>query len=192
MTLNYSVEFLVTASVYPVGGGTVSGLGWHFPNISFSLTAIPANGYVFSSWNGDYTGTTPNPVISINGPKSIGANFAVSAPALSVVISGKADGPSGPPQRVWTLSITNKGVGTAFGVTISAMAMSGTAGTGTPSLLTSAPAVVGDIGAGQTVTFPITWNYPASPLAITQLRLVLSANNGGYSTPLITINNQTR
>jgi uncharacterized repeat protein (TIGR02543 family) len=39
------------------------------------LTAVPATGWVFSGWSGDLTGSTNPTSITMNGPKSVVANF---------------------------------------------------------------------------------------------------------------------
>ena len=45
-----------------------------------SVTAVPSNGYQFSGWAGDATGTT-NPIsITMNSDKSITANFSTILP----------------------------------------------------------------------------------------------------------------
>jgi hypothetical protein len=48
------------------------------------LTATPAEGYHFSSWSGDLTGTANPASMTMDGNKSITANFAINAYSLSI------------------------------------------------------------------------------------------------------------
>ena len=53
-------------------------------NSVVELTATPATGYTFTGWTGDASGTT-NPIsVTMNGAKSVTANFAIKTYALSV------------------------------------------------------------------------------------------------------------
>ncbi|MBW2637367.1 MAG: cell wall-binding protein, partial [Deltaproteobacteria bacterium] len=42
-----------------------------------TLTATPNSGYTFSSWSGDLTGTSSPTTITMDGNKSVNANFSV-------------------------------------------------------------------------------------------------------------------
>ncbi|MDO8946564.1 MAG: InlB B-repeat-containing protein [Desulfocapsaceae bacterium] len=72
------IPYLVTTSVLPAAGGTVTG-----GNITYLygdtaiLTATPARGYVFTGWSGDITATT-NPLgFPVYSARSITANFVL-------------------------------------------------------------------------------------------------------------------
>jgi uncharacterized repeat protein (TIGR02543 family) len=59
-------------------GGTTDptpGTYTHYDRTSVSITAIPNSGYRFSGWSGAVTGTTNPIVITMDGDKSITANF---------------------------------------------------------------------------------------------------------------------
>ena len=60
------------------------------------LTAAPQTGYHFAGWSGDLSGTTNPSQISMNGAKSVTANFAVSAPTTPTPTS-PSDGSTGRP-----------------------------------------------------------------------------------------------
>ncbi len=51
---------------------------------SVILTATPSIGYTFTGWNGDATGSTNPLTITMNGNKSITANFAINTYTLTV------------------------------------------------------------------------------------------------------------
>lgn len=72
------IPYLVTTSVLPAAGGTVTG-----GNITYLygdtaiLTATPARNYVFTGWSGDITATT-NPLgFPVYSARSITANFVL-------------------------------------------------------------------------------------------------------------------
>ena len=48
-----------------------------------TVTATPSNGYMFGSWSGDLTGSTNPATITMNGNKSVMANFIVSNGPIS-------------------------------------------------------------------------------------------------------------
>ncbi len=66
-------------------GGTVNNTGGtHNANSSVSITATPNTGYEFTSWSGDASGTDNPLTISMNGNKTITANFIRTQYTLSV------------------------------------------------------------------------------------------------------------
>jgi len=72
------VEFDLTISVSPAGAGTTDpAVGTHTyeETTSVTVTAYPAEGYVFSHWSGDASGTNPTIVVDMDDHKSITANF---------------------------------------------------------------------------------------------------------------------
>ena len=64
--INYTGRIVIlpplTVTVTPVGNGTVEGTGSFHPGAEVTLTAIPAEGYRFIDWDGDFT-STDNPLI---------------------------------------------------------------------------------------------------------------------------------
>ena len=65
------------------------------------LTAVPQTGYHFTGWSGELSGTTNPCQISMNGAKSVTANFAISAPTTPTPTS-PSDGSTG---RLLSLSL---------------------------------------------------------------------------------------
>jgi len=182
LTVNWVTQYQVTTSTYPVSAGTVTGAGWYNANSNVGVTATPASGYVFTQWSGFNGGTSPTASFTVTGPVLAAANFVVSAPALNYTIASKADGATSP-QRVWTLTVANKGVGTAVGVKITAAVVTLQSGTGPVTVVTPLPVTVGDIAAGQSASVPLTLSFPAtSPATFISLKLTLTANGGAYTT----------
>ena len=82
-----SVTF--TLAVTASEGGSVNDPGdAHNENANVSLTATPADGYVFSGWSGDASGSTNPLIITMTGDKNITASFIRLQYSLSVNIIG--------------------------------------------------------------------------------------------------------
>jgi len=83
-------EFVLTISVNPPGSGTTSpSVGTHTyqEESSVTVTATPSLGYEFSNWSGDATGTSSTVTITMDGDKSVAANFAeiVTVPTYTLL-----------------------------------------------------------------------------------------------------------
>src|SRR3989454_239064 len=76
----FTTEYYLTMTTR-LGTTVNPGSGWHQSdeNVAISTTG-PAPGlterYVFSAWSGDFNGTNPSAIISMNGPKTINADWA--------------------------------------------------------------------------------------------------------------------
>ncbi|MEJ5200980.1 MAG: DNRLRE domain-containing protein [Anaerolineales bacterium] len=81
LTVNSSAGGSVTLN--PAGGSYASGT-------VVTLTAVPDSGYAFDSWSGDLTGNTNPATITMDGDKTIIANFVVS-PCTNVSLVATAD-----------------------------------------------------------------------------------------------------
>ena len=78
-----------TLAVTASEGGSVNDPGdAHNENANVSLTATPADGYVFSGWSGDASGSTNPLIITMTGDKNITASFIRLQYSLSVNIIG--------------------------------------------------------------------------------------------------------
>ena len=79
-----------TLAVAASEGGSVNTSGGTFnENTNVSVTATPADGYAFSGWTGDATGSTNPLSISMNGDKNITATFSRSQYAFSLGVAGQ-------------------------------------------------------------------------------------------------------
>ena len=82
ITISTIPAYLLTVNITPSGGGTVSVNGQPYTSsLTFSsgtvvnLSASAAQGYNFSSWSGDTTGTSPTTTVTMTGPKTLTATF---------------------------------------------------------------------------------------------------------------------
>jgi hypothetical protein len=112
---------------------------------------------------------------------------------LGAAVAGKADGSAG--QRVWTLRVSNTGLGAANTAQITGLTL--TQLTGTPcapaaAVVTTAPIGLGTIAAGANASGQVTLNFAGcDSTARFALKVGLGANGGAYSGST-TINNQTK
>jgi uncharacterized repeat protein (TIGR02543 family) len=83
-------EYTLTVTVSPAGGGTVTKnpdqATYHYGDV-VQLTALPNASWVFSGWSDDLTGTTKPASLTMNGNKSVIANFTQNAYTLTVAVS---------------------------------------------------------------------------------------------------------
>jgi hypothetical protein len=71
-------SFSFSSSVSPSNTGSVSGAGSYESGSTISISATPSNGYQFSHWSGDASGSSNPLSITINQDTSIVANFSVT------------------------------------------------------------------------------------------------------------------
>jgi hypothetical protein len=78
-TANFTIQYSLTTSVSPSGGGTVSpsGVNWYNSGQNVSILATANTGYSFASWAVDLMGSTNPTSVTMSGPKSVTANFTV-------------------------------------------------------------------------------------------------------------------
>jgi hypothetical protein len=79
-TANLALQYKLTTSVLPQGGGNVSASprsadGYYAAGSSVQLTASPNNRYSFAGWSGSATGTTNPKTITLAAPGSVSATF---------------------------------------------------------------------------------------------------------------------
>jgi uncharacterized repeat protein (TIGR02543 family) len=82
VTANFAAQtatYTLTATVSPTGGGTVTGSGSYSEGAIATITASPAAGYIFTGWSGDATGTSGSTSVTMNGNKSVTANFQLQS-----------------------------------------------------------------------------------------------------------------
>ncbi|MBL8173942.1 MAG: hypothetical protein JNK48_04690, partial [Bryobacterales bacterium] len=86
-TASFTTQYLLTTAVSPNGSGTItaspsSGDGYYNAGASVQLTASSAN---FQNWSGDLTGATNPQNLTMNGPRSVTANY--SSPGISITVT---------------------------------------------------------------------------------------------------------
>ena len=120
-TANFSTEHLLTTSVSPSSGGTVTSGGMFSAGASVTVAATPAAGFRFVGYSGDLSGATNPQTIVVDGPRNVTANFEPTVPvAQNGMVTTLEDTPvSG------ILSATDPG----GGVLVYTLVTSGTSGT---------------------------------------------------------------
>ncbi len=158
---NYSVVanfalrmFTVTASVSPVGAGSVTGAGNYNIGTTATLSATPDATHVFTGWSGDLTGSANPLSFTVNNATSVTANFALASFVLTTAAgSGGTVTPGGtyPAGSILTVTATPDATHSFSGWTGDA---SGTAAT-TAVTLDRAKFVQANFSAraSQTITF---------------------------------------
>ena len=91
-TATFTSQYLLSISVAPPGGGTISASpagsgGYYTPGTSVLITASPSAGYQFSYWAGDLSGSANSQFLTMNGPHSVVAAFSSTAGACSFTLT---------------------------------------------------------------------------------------------------------
>ncbi len=83
-------QYTINVSANPSNGGSVSGGGTYNQGVSCSLTATANSGFAFSNWteNGTQVSTNANYTFTVNGNRTLVANFTQAA---SCTITASAD-----------------------------------------------------------------------------------------------------
>ena len=93
VTANFqAIKYTLTTTAAPAASGTVSGAGIYTAGSTATVTATPAAGYTFTGWSGDATGTTATTTVTMNGDKSVTANFELTKYTLTATASPSAGG----------------------------------------------------------------------------------------------------
>lgn len=81
-------KFAVVLSANPVPGGTTTGSGSYNAASGVTVTALPNTGYAFTNWTegGVIVSTSPGYTFTINGNRTLVANFSVITGSQLVVI----------------------------------------------------------------------------------------------------------
>lgn len=80
-TASFSTQYLLDTAVNPDGSGSIvpSPSGpWYDPDQAVQLTATANNEYTFSNWSGDLNSSSNPANLTMNGPKSVTANFSIT------------------------------------------------------------------------------------------------------------------
>jgi len=148
-----------------------------------NLSATPSAGWQFTNFSGPASGAT----VTMDGPKSITANFAPSPTLLAVNVGSKVDANG---LRLWNLRITNIGQGALANGQLSSIAIT-PIGSGAISLVTPLPIPLGNIPPGASVKFPVSFNWPLSTPP-TRARMTFGFNGDFGHASTVTLNNLFR
>jgi hypothetical protein len=158
-TANFKTQHLLTTSVSPSGAGVITPATDYFDQgATVQVTATANQGFTFVNFSGDLTGSTNPQSITMSAPRSVVANFTGTPTTLTALITGKS-GPTA--ARVWTITLTNGGAGTAAAAQINSLVLTQTAGTAcTPSIVGPAlPLAIGNIAPGGSAAGNLTLNF---------------------------------
>jgi uncharacterized repeat protein (TIGR02543 family) len=103
VTWNWKTQYELTTTANPSGSGSVTpdGTIWQDANSSVYLSAFANAGYIFTGWSGDLTGSENPASVTMNGPKSITANFS---PKCTLTIRSQHGTPD-PPLGTWAYAV---------------------------------------------------------------------------------------
>ena len=93
-TASFTTQYSLTTGVNPSGGGVVSpsGMGWFDNGQSATLAAAGNPGYTFSGWSGDAGGTASPIPVTMDGNKTVTANFTQDQYTVTVNLSSSGVG----------------------------------------------------------------------------------------------------
>jgi gliding motility-associated-like protein/uncharacterized repeat protein (TIGR02543 family) len=86
-------SYTLSTVASPAAGGTVTGAGSYTYGTTATLKATPAAGYIFTGWSGDASGTSSSTTVTMNGDKSVTANFQAQSSTTKYTL-GAAASPS--------------------------------------------------------------------------------------------------
>jgi subtilisin-like proprotein convertase family protein len=181
-TANFKTQHQLTTSVSPAGSGVITpATGYFDQGASVQVNASANAGFTFVNFSGDLTGSTNPQSVVMSAPRSVVANFTGTPTTLTALITAK----SGPANaRVWTITLTNSGAGTAASALVSGLTLSQTGGAAcTPSIVGPLPLTIGNIAPGGSAAGNLTLNFTGCA-ATARFTAVISygANNGAIAT----------
>jgi hypothetical protein len=183
-TANFGNEYQLTTAVTPAGSGTVSppSGNWYPAGSLVTLSALPAAGYAFTSWDGPVANSAVTPTtVTMNGSQTITANMGLS-PKLQATLTGKLGLAS---SKVATVNLTNQGKGTAIAAQIDGLTITQTAGSISCTPVVNPnyfPLVVGNIAPKRSALANITIDFSkCTSNSVFTVTIPFSSNSGTYS-----------
>ncbi len=159
----FNHQYLVSTSVTPANGGTVTAGGWALAGSTASIIATPAPGYAFAGFTGTFNQQSASLSVALNEPIQEQANF-VLLPSLSAS-AGPARRGTQPGQIVVPVILQNQGPGNATGLTMTIGSIQVLSGSGSVTL-TSGPLQLGNLSSGSRATGNAQFDWPASARTI--------------------------
>ncbi|WP_031497571.1 InlB B-repeat-containing protein [Bryobacter aggregatus] len=188
LVISYQRQFLLSASASPQLGGSLNGGGWYNEGAMATLSVSASNGYSFSGFSGDLSGTATPASVLMSAPRTAVANFAVSGtPTLSATTGGaRIDGPNAN-QRVVPIQLSNTGSGVALHPRITGITgITTVTGTGTVTLLSLTPVLFDDLIPGALGIQPLLFDWPATAQRV-RITVNYSSDNGVPGATTLTI-----
>ena len=155
----FAAQYQLTTALSPAGCGYVlppSG-GWYAAGSVVNVSVTPNTGYQLGNWTGPVANpASPATTVTLSAPQTVTANL-VAGPALRAQVTGKGGDAA---NRVWTITLTNVGTGTAGNVQIASLGLTAWSGTAcTPVLKTALPVAVADVAPGSPRTGTVTIDF---------------------------------
>jgi len=128
ITVNVVSTYTLTTNVSPTGAGTITkdpNQNTYQSGTVVTLTASPASGYTFSNWSGDASGTSTTTTVTMNGNKTVTANFAT----IGTVATPTFTPPSGTYTSAQNVTISTATTGATIRYTTDGSTPSSTVGT---------------------------------------------------------------
>ena len=117
-TATFNTQYQLTTAVSPAGSGSVSPTSGSFYNSGtiVNLAATSNAGFAFSSWTGNVANThSASTTITMSAPQSVTANFAGSAPDLTITKTHYGSFAQGETGAIYVLTVSNVGSGPTSG-----------------------------------------------------------------------------
>ncbi len=155
-TATFGTEYQLTTTVTPAANGYVLPLSgnWYAAGSIVVVSVTPNTGNAFSSWSGPVANANSSATtVTMTGPISVTANLS-GIPALSTKVTGKSGVID---NRLWTITLTNSGTGTAGNVRVTGFTVTSTSCT--PVVKGSFPVPVADVAPGAPQTANMTIDF---------------------------------
>ena len=179
----YRQDLQLTTVISPAGAGSVSVTpsspdGFYTTASPVTITATPAVGYNFLDLlsNGN-RGSSPGYYLLATAPLQVTAEFG-GTPNLYASAGGRSDGQVAGTRNV-PINLNNTGTGAAVNAQIDSItAISDVGGTGTVSVVTPFPAVVGTVAPGGVGNLGLIFDWPTTA---TRVQFTVNYSSGGGS-----------
>ena len=174
------LQYQLSISVSPAGSGVVSPAtgGWYPVGTVVPIKVIPNKDYAFSSWSGPAAkSTSASTTVTMTGPITVTANLS-GLPLLTAVIGTTKSGATN--ARLWPITLTNSGKGTAQSAKIDSLTLTQTFGTACKPVVKTPLPTFGNIAAGVSLTGNATIDFSSCNATARFTAVVTySASNGG-------------
>jgi alpha-L-arabinofuranosidase len=184
-TANFQTQYLLTTQASPSQGGLLSpATGYYNAGSSVSVSATANNGFTFAGFSGALSGAAnPQPYI-IAAPATIVGNFSSVSPNLIATAAAQSADSNG--NVTVSVNLTNTGLGAAQNARITSVAAVPVTGSGTVTLESTLPTVVGTMAPGASASVNLVFSWPATAPRVS-FAFTLAADSGYTNSTTITI-----